>query len=82
MELYITGTGTVRCVYDELLDLSQLGALCITRASHVEPDTAGRWWADLSPASGPTLGPFAQRSGALEAEAKWLSLHRLEGAAD
>ena len=82
MELYITGAGAVRCVYDELLDLSQLGELCITRASHVEPGATGRWWADLSPASGPKLGPFAQRSGALEAEFKWLSLHRLQCAAD
>ena len=32
----------------------------IRRASHVEPDEAGRWWADLSPVGGPRLGPFAR----------------------
>ena len=38
------------------------------RASHVEPDADGRWWADLSPVAGPRLGPFEVRSAALDAE--------------
>jgi hypothetical protein len=64
--------GVVRCVYDERLDLAALGTPCIRRASHVEPDAEGRWWADLVPVAGPRLGPFARRSQALDAEQAWL----------
>ena len=77
MELVISPTGSARCLYDESLDLRALGQLTITRASHVEPDAQGQWWADLSPSAGPVLGPFLRRSDALLAEAQWLSAHRL-----
>lgn len=72
MQLIVEPGGTVRCIYDEMLDLSTLGSPTITRASNVEPDQQGRWWADLSPIQGPTLGPFRQRSEALAAEHSWL----------
>ena len=72
MELIVEPGGAVRAIYDEALDLSALGAVSIRRASHVEPDAAGRWWADLSPVGGPTLGPFRRRSLAIEAELTWL----------
>ena len=72
MQLRIDPSGQVRCVYSEVLDLAALGALTIQRASHVEPDEQGHWWADLAPVSGPLLGPFAQRSLALAAEGAWL----------
>ena len=72
MDLIIDCQGGIRCLYDELLDLGALGALTITRASHVEPDAQGRWWADLAPAQGPRLGPYGRRSDALEAEKAWL----------
>ena len=77
MELVITPTGELRCVYSEALDLSALGKLSIRRASHVEPDSAGQWWADLRPVAGPVIGPFPIRSQALEAEAVWLRDHWL-----
>jgi hypothetical protein len=80
MELRIDPCGTVRCVYDETLDLNVLGPLTITRASHVEPDAEGRWWSDLSPVRGPRLGPFNRRSEALAAEAAWLAAHWPTGA--
>ena len=70
--LIVDAGGTVRCIYDEAIDLSVLGAVNISRASHVEPDGAGRWWADLQPVDGPVLGPFALRSEALSAERRWL----------
>ena len=57
----------------EALDLRALGLLQITRASQVEPDEAGAWWADLSPVGGMPLGPFSCRSEALEAEVRWLT---------
>ena len=72
MNLVIDPLGTVRCVYGEAIPLADLGDLTIRRASHVEPDEAGRWWADLTPVGGPVLGPFDRRSAALEAEAAWL----------
>ena len=46
----------VRAIYTEDIDLAVLGSLAITRASHVEPDQQGRWWADLSPVDGGVLG--------------------------
>ena len=75
MELFITQTGGVRCLYGESIDLSQLGELEIRRASNVEPDEAGRWWADLAPVEGPKLGPFSRRSEALDSEVEWLVVH-------
>jgi hypothetical protein len=77
MHLVIDNQGAVRCIYAESIDLSVLGPLSIERASHVEPDAEGRWWADLSPAGGPTLGPFSRRSEALTAEVQWLETHWL-----
>lgn len=73
MQLVILPSGTVRCVYGESIDLNKLGAISISRGSHVEPDHDGQWMADLSPVDGPQLGPFARRSDALKAEAKWLN---------
>jgi len=72
MQLLVQPGGQVRCLYGELIDLSELGPLVIRRASYVEPDTDGCWWADLAPASGPKLGPFGSRSQALAAERDWL----------
>jgi len=77
MVLVIDAGGGVRCLYGEEIDLAALGALTIRRASHVEPDPEGNWWADLAPAQGPRLGPFGRRSLALGAERQWLEAHGL-----
>ena len=74
MELVVDAGGGVRCIYDEALDLRALGLLTITRASHVEPDKEGNWWADMEPSGGPVLGPFGSRSEALGAERGWLEM--------
>ena len=73
MELVVGIDGGVRCIYDETLDLRALGKLQITRASHVEPDRDGYWWADMGPVDGPVLGPFRSRTEALQAERGWLA---------
>ena len=77
MHLLIDRHGIVRSVYAEAIDLARLGDLSIARASHVEPDASGDWWADLAPVGGPRLGPFGRRSEALAAESHWLDEHWL-----
>ena len=72
MELIIESSGKVCCIYDESIDLHAIGKPQIQRASHVEPDSKGRWIADLDPVSGPKLGPFDKRTVALAAEVQWL----------
>lgn len=74
MDLIISPGGDMHCIYGEAIDLAALGAVAIRRASHVEPDAEGQWFADLSPAGGPMLGPFTMRSQALDAEQRWLSV--------
>ncbi|MBI2823138.1 MAG: hypothetical protein HYX69_00440 [Planctomycetia bacterium] len=86
MEILVLPGGLVRCLYDEAIDLAELGRLTIVRASHVEPDADGNWYADLAPVGGPKLGPYARRSDALAAEQKWLEANHIcrvhcEGAA-
>lgn len=77
MQLIITPGGQARCIYGEEIDLAQLGELTIRRGSHVEPDSSGSWFCDLSPVSGPRLGPYPSRSLALAAEVTWLADHWL-----
>ena len=72
MQLLVQPDGKVRCVYGEEIDLGALGSIAIRRASHVEPDARGKWWADLAPVGGPKLGPFDRRTQALDAERAWL----------
>jgi hypothetical protein len=72
MQLIIEAGGRVRGIYGEEIDLAAFGPARISRASHVEPDSQGRWIADLSPVGGPVLGPFEKRSEALGAEVYWL----------
>jgi len=77
MQVVIQPNGTIRCLYDENIDLSSFGRLSIRRASHVEPDPVGQWFADLTPMDGPILGPFPRRSDALTAESHWIEANGL-----
>ena len=72
MQLFVKSDGTIRCLYDEQIDVGVIGRLRVERASHVEPDRLGRWWVDLTPVRGPHLGPFQKRSIALLAEKRWI----------
>ena len=72
MEIVIHSNGSASCVYSEAILVRDLGHVTISRASHVEPTTDGKWTADLAPVAGPILGPFADRSEALDAETTWL----------
>ena len=75
--IIVDGDGEARCLYNERIPLRSMGKLTIRRASHVEPDEFGNWYTDLSPVSGPLLGPYANRSDALAAESHWLVDQRL-----
>jgi len=77
MDLVVSPAGDVRCLYDETINLHVLGTLDIRRASHVEPTGDGQWLADLTPVSGPLLGPYRRRTDALAAEIAWLERHWL-----
>ncbi len=68
LELVVGAGAHVRCIYDEALELHEIGRLQITRASHVEPDAEGRCFAAMGPASGSILEPFRNRTEALGAE--------------
>jgi hypothetical protein len=78
MQIVIGTDGSARCLYSEAIDLEHLGAVTISRASHVEPDDSGQWFASII--DGPVLGPFLRRSAALQAEADWLNANRLTAA--
>jgi hypothetical protein len=77
MGIVVLPGGAIRAVYSEEIDLGVLGRPIITRASHVEPDDDGHWIADLTPVSGPILGPFERRGEALLAEQQWLETNWL-----
>ena len=77
MQLIVETNGWIRMIYDEVIDLGALGTRSIRRASHVEPAASGRWLVNLAPVNGPQLGPFDQRSVAIETERAWLELHWL-----
>lgn len=80
MQLLIDPSGCIHCLYGEMIDLAVFGHLSVRRASFVEPDICGRWFADLSPVNGPCLGTFVRRSEALEAETRWLEDNWLNSA--
>lgn len=82
MEVLINPRGQAMCMYTEDINLAALGKLSIRRVSRVEPDAQARWWGDMAPMGGPKLGPFERRSGALEAERKWMAQHLGEGVRD
>ena len=76
--------GTARWIHkDEARGLLELGPASIARASHVEPGDPARgqdplrWYADLSPVGGPTLGPYDERTQALGDEVQWLTCYHL-----
>ena len=47
MDLIVAPTGIVTAIYAEEIDLRSLGIPTITRASHVEPDDSGQWFAAM-----------------------------------
>ena len=79
-DLIISPSGRVRFIYSDDLQplIADLGGEATGgRASRVEPDSAWRWWVDMTPVGGGQLGPFDTREEALAAEVEWLRAHDL-----
>ena len=74
MQIVIRPTGLLIGIYSDSFDYGELGRPQIRRASHVEPDESGHWFADLSPVDGPKLGPFDKRNEAIDAELEFLNM--------
>lgn len=77
MIIFIDLNGGIRAIYSDGFNWQALGRPTIQRASQVEPDHLGLWWADLGLSNGPKIGPFAKRADAIAAEVAWLEKHRL-----
>ena len=73
MQIVIKPSGVFISIYSDSMDYGEFGKPQIRRASHVEPDATGHWFADLSPVDGPTLGPFDKRNEAIDAELEYLN---------
>ena len=74
MQIVIKPTGVFISIYNDSFDYGEFGKPQIRRASHVDPDETGHWFADMSPVNGPILGPFDKRIDAIDAERKFLNL--------
>lgn len=68
--LIIDGTGTVRCLYSELIDLTTMGRLQITRASTIEFSEVNQTWEVRKP-NGDLLFTHPSRAQCLA----WEQLH-------
>ena len=77
MIISIDRAGGVRAIYTDGFNWQTLGRPTIQRASQVEPDHLGLWWADLAVSGGPRIGPFARRDAAIAAEVAWLERYQL-----
>ncbi|RLS26221.1 MAG: hypothetical protein DWH74_00035 [Planctomycetota bacterium] len=77
MIISIDRNGGIRAIYSDGFNWQALGKPLIQRASQVEPDHLGLWWADLAVSGGPRIGPFARRTDAIAAEVAWLERNRL-----
>lgn len=66
--------GTIEFIYDDDLKgfIDDNKEKKVFRASHVEPNENGDWYADLSPINGPKLTGFKTRQAALNAEVAWI----------
>ena len=73
IELQVTAAGGVRMLHDDAVDLSELGQVHITRASHVEFDNATGFWTVRSAKTGELLQARTTRAAALAWEKEYYS---------
>ena len=72
MIVYVDEKGGLQFIYQEEINMEELGTSSIRRASDVEPTEHSQWFANLARSGGPALGPFKNRSEAIEAELIWI----------
>ena len=63
-----TDDGMAQCLYHELIDLTELGHLCCTRASVIEFDAATQEWQVKLPDGDAVLFSHASREACLQWE--------------
>jgi hypothetical protein len=69
--LNIQPDGNLRMIYNEVLDLEELGVQVISRASLVEWDEESRLWSVSMPDGTPLQGGFMKRSAAIAWEVEF-----------
>lgn len=71
--------GCIKHIYNEDIDLSSIGEQQVKRASVVDPEDNGKWFADLSLSGGQKVTGFDKRSDALKYEINYLEENILGG---
>ena len=79
-KVIIGNDGIARFIYDDAVmgvmnEISE--KVCVKRASHVEPDENGLWFADMAPVGGEKFIGFKTRQEALDFEVDWLNQHNI-----
>ncbi len=64
--------GRIQYIYNEDLNINNIGKVDIKRASRVEPDKDGKWYVDLSLIGGKKINGFNKRSEAIKYEIDWI----------
>lgn len=75
MKLLVSPEGVITAIYsDDLVPLiKEAEKVNISRASHVEPDDKGQWWATMKPFGEEVLlGPFETHKEAITEEVNYL----------
>lgn len=72
IEIIFDVNGIAKMIYNEELNLTELGGDRIKRVSHVEPVDGTSSWEVRVPVTGDTLGPFNCRSDAVKAEIEYI----------
>lgn len=64
--------GEIQYIYNEDLNINDIGKVNIKRVSKVEPDKDGKWYVDLSLIGGEKINGFNKRSNAIKYEIDWI----------
>lgn len=70
-KIVIQSNGTISYIWSDDIDLSELGDVQVSRASHVEFNNKSKKW-EAHTVGGTFIGAFKKRSDAIAAEVKYL----------
>jgi len=71
-ELVIDEEGDIKCLWTDLIDLTELGTCHVERASHVEFNNDSQRWEARLP-DGTLIGQDRSRAGAIQQEINYLN---------